>query len=330
MCILGAWHFSTSYILQQHYCCLCFFARRAASRCWTSAQLDQNGWKRIWRCTLTAATVFPTAAHDFFRKRKLYRGVSTDYYGTSMRTTCKALRVAGGSPATLARSEGRINATQIDGPKRLGANRRLANAKSSMLQANNPDVVCTCAMYGHELRICANDTQHGTGPHGAALRCAALRCAAWDDLSVPFFIFTVPYVALLTHDRFIPGTWYIRKLPLRCVADLVWTGCDMCFFFATLHGVLPTLWHRPSWSTCGRATAAVSRKELLLYIKGNKNNTKHLVRQITGWEVGEIHRGRAPNHCCRRYHTTKALLIVCTAAALKNLVPLWSIQVACI
>ena len=32
----------------------------------------------------------------------------------------------------------------VDGPKKLGANRRLVNAKTSMLQEKNPDAACMC------------------------------------------------------------------------------------------------------------------------------------------------------------------------------------------
>ena len=55
----------------------------------------------------------------------------------------KALRVAGGTDR-YARSQGRMERDDICGrwSNISGANRRLANAKSSMLQENNPDAAC--------------------------------------------------------------------------------------------------------------------------------------------------------------------------------------------
>ena len=72
----------------------------------------------------------------------------------SIRTSIiyKALRVADGS-ARYARSQGKnglerqmYGSTYSRWSNILGANRRLANTKSSMLQENNPDAAC---MYVH-------------------------------------------------------------------------------------------------------------------------------------------------------------------------------------
>ena len=54
----------------------------------------------------------------------------------------------------------------------FGANRRLANAKSSMLQENNPDAACmyvhTFDVHGRESTARHSTAQHGTAPHSRA------------------------------------------------------------------------------------------------------------------------------------------------------------------
>ena len=106
-----------------------------------------------------------------------------------MYTRCLTQRAV--TPATLAHKEER-NAKN-GRSKSLGANMRLANAKSSVLQDYNPDAACTYAMYVHILLICEEEnTQHGTAQHCAALLSEMSRAGC------AFFLFTVFYVALRT------------------------------------------------------------------------------------------------------------------------------------
>ena len=60
---------------------------------------------------------------------------------------CHAHVTAGASckGTTIAHKEEWNGMTDVvDGPKKLGANRRLVNAKTSMLQEKNPDAACMC------------------------------------------------------------------------------------------------------------------------------------------------------------------------------------------
>ena len=60
----------------------------------------------------------------------------------------------------------------------LGANKRLGNAKSSMLQENNPEAACLYVHSSSDVYERESTTQYGRAGHGTAQRCTALHCAA--------------------------------------------------------------------------------------------------------------------------------------------------------
>ena len=106
----------------------------------------------------------------------------------------KALRVASG-PACYSRSQRKMGRNEMVSII-LGVNRRLANAKSAMLQENNPDPACmyvrthlhTYFDTSHEQKSKRSTAQHGSAPHGRARSPhGLLRCADSAELGVLFW-----------------------------------------------------------------------------------------------------------------------------------------------